>query len=805
MKKLFYLGLILLTVFQMKAQVSDISLNLTPTTNYTWWDSQMFIKNGPMVGGMLGIGLGRNLELRGIYEQSIDLKSTLNSLKMPVEFVDKFSARKVDVSRWGGEFKANIPTGSILEPYLTLGTGVQKLKYDELKQEQIYLSGGLGAKFNLSDRITLNLEGKMHAFNLDPSSILRVNDPEADDFNGWIDDNITNDRMLNWSLNLGLQFYLGGKNKSNYSDLDRALEKQYKRGLSGIRFVFEPGGAYINFDNSINLRDTYLLGAAVGLDFNDYIGLRAFYYRSTEDKEISLDFDKMAMYGADFIAKLNVSRGIVPYLTVGGGYMNVYSSYIGVDENPFVPTTSGYFAKGGIGLSIPVNRYFELFGAANILYTTDKDPEDLESTEDLKKHTMFNAGLKFNIGKSIRAKRAVNRYVDQRMSDKTMMYEQRITELKKELDKAYEANDAVKAAQIMSEKQRLETELVLAMDESKAQTETPLTPVTYAAEGDKIIATTATTRTEDQTMIRLTPQELESLVDKVVQGVGAPVLKKETPEERLDRLERLIMSGGTARVAQQPVVATLQQQESADQVSVLRSQEESVSKRIDDNNKELMEEMRRISNRIEESSRRVDERIEENARRIDNAYRQQTTGSSDRTIIVSPGGSTGRNQSPFVQAPQTRPSNVAAGGQGAMYQDQSQGQATSWVIYNGLSPFLGMNFGDRSSFIFGIKGNYGFSGSSFLFVPDLYFGVGSKVAYGLNANVTYPMFVNNQTLFTPYVGVGLGINKADKFKFGVNLIGGTYVDVGNGSLFIEYTSRQFFDNNVISLGYRFNF
>lgn len=191
MKKLFYLGLILLTAFQMKAQVSDISLNLTPTANYTWWDSQMFIENGPMVGGMIGIGLGRNLELRGIYEQSIDLKSTLNSLNMPVEFADKFSSRKVDVSRWGGEFKANIPTGSTLEPYLTLGTGVQKLKYDELKQEQIYISGGLGAKYNLTDRVTLNLAAKLHAFNLDPSSILRINDPEADGFNDWIDDNIT--------------------------------------------------------------------------------------------------------------------------------------------------------------------------------------------------------------------------------------------------------------------------------------------------------------------------------------------------------------------------------------------------------------------------------------------------------------------------------------------------------------------------------------------------------------------------------------------------------------------------------------
>ena len=794
MKKLFYLGLLLLTAFQVKAQVSDISLNLTPTVNYTWWDSQMFIENGPMVGGMIGIGLGRNLELRGIYEQSIDLKSTLNSLNMPIEFVDKFSSRKVDVSRWGGEFKANIPKRSVLEPYLTLGAGVQKLKYDEVKQEQIYLSGGLGAKYNLTDRVTLNLAAKLHAFNLDPSSVLRINDPEADGFNDWIDENISNDKMLNWSLNLGVQFYLGGRNTRNYSDLDRAIAKQNNNGLSGLRLVFEPGGAYINFDNSTNLRDTYLLGASLGVDFNDYIGLRGFYYRSTEDKKISLDFDKMAMYGADFLAKLNVSSGIVPYLTVGAGYMNVYGSYVGVDENPFVPTNSGYFAKAGVGLSIPVSRYFEIFGAANLLYTTDKDPENLESTEDLKKHTMFNAGLKFNIGKSYRANKAMDSYIDQRVSSRTMMYEQRIAELNKELNKAYAQNDSRKAAQIMSERQRLETELVAAMDEPDVVLTTPIAPTTYAAADDTAITTT-TIRAEDQTMIRLTPQELESLVDKVVQGVGAPVLKKETPEERLDRLERLIMSGGAARVAQQPTTYSLQpeaaQAEAAQaraEATAAKVQEESVTRRIDESNREMLNEIRRIS-----------DRIEENSRRIDNAYRQQQSG-SDRTVIVTPGGG-GRNQSPFVTTPQMMPGSSQSG----MYQDPSQGQATSWVIYKGLSPFLGMNFGDKSSFIFGIKGNYGFSSSRFAFVPDLYFGIGNKVAYGLNANVTYPLFVNNQTLFTPYVGVGLGINKVDKFKFGVNLIGGTFVNIGNGSLFVEYTSRQFFDNNVVSMGYRFNF
>lgn len=790
MKKLFYLGLLLFTAFQIKAQVSDISLNFTPTANYTWWDSQMHIKNSPMVGGMLGIGLGRNLELRGIYEQSINSESKLGNFNVD-NLLGEFNSIDVDVIRWGGEFKANIPTQTLFTPYLSIGSGVQKLKYNDSKDEQIYLSAGLGTQYVLSNRVSLNLGAKLHAFNHNPTNLLMES--------GFKDDILTfeDSRMMNWSVNLGVQFYLSGKNPQKYTALERALAQQGKSGLSGLRLVFEPGIAYINFDNSTNLRDTYLLGGSLGVDFNDYVGLRGFYYQSTEDEKLSFDFDKMAMYGADFIAKLNVSSGIVPYLTVGGGYMNVYGSYVGVDENPFVPTNSGYFAKGGLGLSIPITPYFEVLGAANLLYTTDKDPEDLGSTEDLKKHTMFNVGLKFNIGKKVRANRALDSYIDQKMVDKGLMYEQRIAELKKELDKAYDANDAVKATQIMNEKQRLETELVAAMDESGVVLSTSVAPSTYVAADDTAIATTATTaaRTEDQTLIRLTPEELESLVDKVVQGVGAPVLKKETPEERLDRLERLILSGGApaTRTAQQSAVSTQEAKAMADaaqaDVIAARSQEESASRRVEESNRELLEELRRISNKIEE-----------NSLRIDNAYRQQQQSGSERTVIVTPGGG-GRTQTPFVTTPQMRP----GGSQSGMYQDPSQGQASSWVIYRGLSPFLGMNFGESSSFLFGVKGNYGFSSSRFSFVPDLYFGVGSKVAYGFNANVTYPLLVNDESLFTPYVGVGLGVNKADKFKFGVNLIGGTYINVGNGSLFIEYTSRKLFDNNLISLGYRFDF
>lgn len=767
MKRVSIIALTFLAFLQVRAQVNDISINLTPVANYTWWDNQLYIENGPMVGGMLGIGLGRHIELRGIYEQSLDLKSTLHDLNVPIDIVDKFNSRTVDITRWGGEFKANIPTGGGFAPYLTLGTGVQKLKFDEIKQEQIYLSGGLGTKFNLGDRVTFNLEGKLHAFNLDPANILRVTDPTGDAFNDWIDGNITDQRMMNWSINAGIQFYLGGRNPSNYTALDRAYENQFSSGFSGLRFVIEPGGAFIDFDDDTNLRNTYLLGGAVGIDFNDFVGLRGFYYRSTIDEKISTDFDNLAMYGADFIAKLNVARGVVPYITIGGGYLNVFDSYVG--KAPLLAANSGYFAKGGVGLSIPVSRYMELFGGANLMFTTDKeDPADLQSTEDLKKHTMYNAGIKFNLGKSANTRGALDSYVQRNVDDKIMMYEQRNAELKKELEKAYAANDSEKAARIINEKQRLETELIASTDR-QIVTSGAVTPATTY---------------DGQTLIRLTPEELESLVDQVVKGVGAPTLKNETPEERLDRLERIILQGNS-NVIYAPA-ASIQSQSASQQ-----PQEVYVPENINNSNAELLREMQRIN-----------DRIEENSRKIDNAYRQTPTG-SDRTYIVSPSG----NQTP-IGAPIVR-DNVVVSSDGTLQNVTAdrriQGTPTSWVLYQGLSPFLGVTFGEGTAAIFGLRANYGFTSTNFVFTPDLYFGIGGKTAYGLNANVIYPFFSDNKSSYTPYAGLGLGLNKIDNFNFGVNIIVGSYLEVGNGSLFIDYTSRRVFKNNQLSVGYRFDF
>ncbi|MRI62686.1 hypothetical protein EDM00_01550 [Ornithobacterium rhinotracheale] len=510
MKKTIICSALAFLGIQANAQVEDVSVTLSPIASYNWFDNNSAIKDGLMIGGRVGFGFGEYFELRALYEKSVDVKSQIDELDIQGKdwdkFKEKFEARDVDVERIGGEMKANIPTGGSLAPYVTLGSGVQKLKHDGLKDEQIYLSLGLGTKINLSDRVVLNLEGKNTAYNLNKTNVL-FRPADASEFESLIKDS-KDDRMYNWSVLAGLQFYLGGREPGTLTELDRAYLRKFSGGLSGFKFVIEPGVAQIKFNDDLNFKDTYLVGGTAGFDFNQFVGLRGFYYQATKNEEFK-QFDDLAMYGADIVARLNVARGLTPYITLGGGYLNAYSSYEG--ERPSLVDPSSYFVKGGLGLNVPIGTYLDVFGAANLLYTTNvNDAEDLKEIQrpsELKQSQMYNVGLRFKLGAPANEDAVLERKLN---SDK-QVYKDRISELEAELQRAYKENDSDKAVRVIKEKQELEKGY---------------------QNGDRVV---------------LTPKELEELVSKTIDEVNEEYTNQKSRKEsgdvnqRIDRLERLLL------------------------------------------------------------------------------------------------------------------------------------------------------------------------------------------------------------------------------------------------------------------------
>lgn len=746
MKKTVILSALAFAGIQANAQVSDISVTLQPTASYNWFDKETAIEDGLMVGGRVGFGFGEAFELRATYEKSVDLKNTADD----VEWLNskEFDSRDVEVERIGGEMKANIPTNGSFAPYLTLGSGVQKLKVKnyygvgdlDLKSEQIYASGGLGVKVNLGDRLTLNVEGKNTFFNMSPTNVLYKPDINSDED---LKDKLDNDDMYNWSVLAGLQLYLGGREPGTMTELDKAYYRKFSGGISGLKLSIEPGMAYINFDDDSNLRDTYLLGGQAGFDLNQYIGLRGFYYQSSEDEELSTDWDKMAIYGGDLVAKLNVSRGLVPYITLGGGYLNVYDDYKGKEGKLSNPADeSGYFAKGGLGLTVPVTKNLELFGAANFMYTSSRDADDLQnlsSPDELKQHTMYNAGLRFQFGKNADEDTYLDNAIDERVDARTSTYQSKIDSLEKELKEAYKNNDADKAVEVIKAKKELE---------SKAGS-------------------------DNESRIRMTPQELESLVEKVIKGVDEEDSNL-SDEERIDRLEMLLLESNRNN-----------------------------NNGNNNNNGSSSNNDKETSQKILEELRDLNAKVDRNANRLDQISGVEST---DKTVIITNAdGTTTTTKRPVTTTDAANESQMVT----TVDENNKEKQAISkgMFLYEGMSVFAGAGFGDDTAPVIGIRGHYSITNSSLEFMPDIYLSPSSDTGFGINANAIYTFDqLSRGAIVKPYLGVGLGYNAiGDTDKFGTNIIIGTSFDVLGGNLYADYTARGFVDINQIAVGYKFGF
>ena len=527
MRKTFLnLGVFVLLSTSVGAQVKDISFAVAPTGDYVWWQKKTAITNGFMAGGYVGFGFGRNIELLGSYRQSIGMKSTLAGYDAPNAISNVFESKEVAVHRWGGELKGNIPMAYSFQPYVTLGSGVQTIKANELSQDQVYFALGLGAKFNLARRLTLNLQAKATRFSFDPSNVLyKPTEANTSAYNTWVNNNVDEENHLAWSVGAGLQLYLGGRNPNQLTELDQAYTN-----LKSFKVVIEPTLGYLNFNSDSNLRDACFGGLALGVDFTEYIGIRGYYHQAMTEGKLSTKFDKLSMYGGDFLARLNVANGVVPYVQLGAGYMRVGDDYVGKVAS--VANKSGIFAKGGIGLAIPLGKRVELFGVANLLYTThNKDVSTaLSAINELQSNVFYNAGIRIKLAKKVEREvygepKEVTAVATTPVSpekQKLTYYNSQITIIEKQIQLAYQNGDTANANRLLKEKQQWED-----------------LRNTYVAEHQPYPTA------EQVRLVRMTPEELQQLIDNVVKSIKEGEGK--TPEQRIDRLEKLLLEAQKAK------------------------------------------------------------------------------------------------------------------------------------------------------------------------------------------------------------------------------------------------------------------
>lgn len=741
-KKLLLLLFVASSVFSARAQVEDISVIITPTVGYSWFDKKSTVEEGPMYGIQAGFGFGKFIELRGIYERSIGLKQQFGYYQNDIQQVFpnfQFKDRDIKVNRIGGEFKANIHAGDF-SPYILLGTGVQTFEWnlagsDALKNQNIYGSAGLGFKINLSDRVTLNLEGRGLVYNMNPGSMLfdpsYVENPDNPSFGSWIGDKSSN-RMYNWSATAGLQFYLGGRNESRLSALDKAYLRRFSGDMSGLKLTLSPIVAYVEFNDETNFRNTYFAGAQLGFDMSEYIGLRGYFLQAKEDDEIDLKFDKLSMYGIDFVGKLNVPRGIVPYVTIGGGYLDVNEEYEGRTKRN--QPSSQYFAKGGLGLDVPLGKHIDIFGAANLLFTVDNENRDFTEIiqpNQLKRHTMYHAGLRLKIGASSRTDHLLEESYQSRFNNERNAYDHRIMQLEMELKEAYDTNDVEKATKVIEEKKRMEVRQRGGM------------------------------HLNEDSVVILTPKELERIIDKAVKS--ADENDSENIEGRLNSLEQLLVD-----LNRKYEIANNNQESPA---PLVIKETEPATRTIDTNNrdKEAQAAQQEANETLLKEIKKLNDQIENQKNDLGALKLQQDNTKSTAVEI----------------------------------EKRSKPGKSFHIDYGFLG---GVNFGQASTFNLGVRRYVSYSNTSLIFMPEIYFALGDKKGFGISANGIIPFKTGNESSFKPYAGIGLGLNLLNKkWSLNPNFIAGISYQTIIGGFFADYTVRGAFKNNQIAAGYRFKF
>lgn len=399
-----------------KAQVKDASITVGGGFQYEFLDDALNIDNAMLWGVRAGFGFGPIVELRGVYDRSFGIKSKLSDpngeWNIDPVFKDKMTDRKIDIERYGAELKFNLLDGYILAPYLLVGGGVQNMKYElpiaddkieMMKTDHLYFSGALGFKINLAPRIALNLSGNYLGFRTDLLNpyINLAKASEKVDKHGLA-------LMNNFSARAGLSVYLGGYDPRGGNEVSRAYRDFFSNGFHGMVFTIEPSMLYMDFNQNSywNSRDSWFYGGQVGVDFNNTFGVRGFYYQAGKPgKKLDFDFDKeRAMYGGYFTGRLNLPRGVTPYINLGAGYLDAKLSKEATELDK-ANLHDVVFAMAGLGLEVPLFRYVSVFGSANFIAHPApgvKTASITKSSEILAKNMAYQFGVRFNLGNPAR-------------------------------------------------------------------------------------------------------------------------------------------------------------------------------------------------------------------------------------------------------------------------------------------------------------------------------------------------------------------------------------------------------------------
>ncbi len=778
------LVMLLLVPGAAQAQVSGLSYTLSPSGQRLFFDDNAGLDDAFLYGGELGFGFGRFVELSALYQFNNDLKTDFSALtgldEATAARIAGLDGRGLELQQYGIGLKFNLAPGAAV-PFVRLGAGILRFNPDDLNpSETIWLSGGAGLQFSLARRysISVSAENLSYRYNLGAAFFSEEDLAQAE----LTPESFNQVQVNNLAVRVGLQLYIGGRKPGETTDLDRALRSQLSGGLRAVTLQLEPFYGTVTFDKDLGFKENQrMAGINAGLNLGPYVGVRGFYWRGMEEDKV--DPDELQAYGGALRLNLGSGWNATPYLTLGGGYMDVLDKYEGRIDGE-TPSDKPFLLAGG-GLVLPLGESLRLNGGVRALLMSTEGTDNLSDPNDVTTSLMYSLGLNFVLGAPDRSAGAVfeSRFAEARTREERLALmmehtEARLDSLANVLAELQEANGA---GMMAGDSLRMVQQ---GLDVRGRQMVTFPIPETgeiyirYGEPGSRLVESFAAR--PDGTVQRDTMRVIMSSADTTGIGVAdsafTAALLDTTQTSQFTPAQQL-----TAAQIQQIVRQTLREEQDEAGTTTLEGSD------------------------FERLERRLEMRLLELENSLQRQINSERGGQPEQpsTIIIQPGGEQQRVTPGGTVEVRSGDRVEVVGGQSGLV---------------AVLPLAGFTFGDPVQAVVGLRGDYRNAGS-FRILPEFVFGLGTGTfSYHASLNGAYSFWENLQSVrniagpVRPYVGAGvgfLGFNDAPEDVSGVqftfNLLIGTEYEYGPGVFFAEVMPIDFGDYTRLLAGYRVNF
>ncbi len=361
------------------AAAQGVRFTLSPSAEYTWWDKDLGITNGALYGGRVGADFGSLLSVSGYFHTRGGLSVSRDSLPRASSALLPVRSTSTDAATYGINLALRLSPARFA-PFVSVGAGVMRFDPDSAPRvEQINYRYGGGFHYDMSPNVRAMVMVEDSRFRLAPGAL----------FGGTpIPGTLAADRQTtrsNWVASAGLGFAFGGSQYGTDPDDDR---------WSLASIPVEAFAGRLEFDDPAQARQA-LIGVRTGIDVGNYVGLRGFYFQGRSG-DLGIK-ESMNGYGAEAQFNLNASRGIAPFLILGGGRLDYEAGYrdsLGRGREDETALILG----GGIGIRL--SDQFRINAAARDWV---RGPQQLDSVRTLKQLTnnwMFTVGLSYSINRS---------------------------------------------------------------------------------------------------------------------------------------------------------------------------------------------------------------------------------------------------------------------------------------------------------------------------------------------------------------------------------------------------------------------